>query len=74
MSEQNRSQEAEVIEIQGNGSEPRGKELCGETRTGPRGSRELDRNVSRIRDVVWIWDPSPETVVRLIEWFSNENQ
>lgn len=59
-------------EIQENRSEQRQIETCGELGEGRSSIGGIEMNEGWIRDEMWTSEPTPETVKRLIEWFSDE--
>ncbi len=59
-------------EIQGNRNEQRQIETYGELGEGRSSTNGIVMNEGWIRDEIWTKEPTPETVKRLIEWFSDE--
>lgn len=59
-------------ESHGEGTDGMNNELCGEGRRllGDKSGVEVDEGWPR--GMVWTTETTPETVQRLIEWFSNE--
>jgi hypothetical protein len=67
-----KKQEVNVKEIREKCSEPRsrgqGSKLC----DGSSSVNGIEANQGWTREVSWTREPTPETVKRLIEWFSDE--
>jgi len=61
-----------VEEIQGNRSERRQIETCGQLGEGRSSTNGIVMNERWIREEIWTREPTPETVKRLIEWFSDK--
>ncbi len=59
-------------EIQGKDGEQRRGESCGEIGTSLSGVGGIEINESWVREDIWTKEPTPETVERLIEWFSDK--
>jgi hypothetical protein len=67
-------QEANMKEIQGKCSEPRSRGQGGKLGGGSSRVHGIEMNEGWIREVSWTREPTPETVKRLIEWFSDEKK
>jgi hypothetical protein len=61
-----------VEKIRGNRSEQRQIETHGELGEGRSNTSGTVINGRWIRDEIWTREPTPETVKRLIEWFSDK--
>jgi hypothetical protein len=61
-----------VKDIYGKRSNDMHNEPCGEGREVLGNNSGIEMNEGWIRDEIWTTEPTPETVQRLIEWFSDE--
>jgi hypothetical protein len=61
-----------VEEVQGNHGEQRQTEAYRELVEGRGSTNGIVMNECSVRDEIWTREPTPETVKRLIEWFSDK--